>query len=236
MSNSSKPTLFFDFHGTLVYPDNIWFEAVHRIVTRLHPGRLPAEETLRAALGGRCLPWFEMPERDTRSVAGSEKWWAYSGGQFKEMFVRCGFSVEEAAALAPLMQAEILNAASHRLYPDTISTLSMLQQRGYRLFLLSNNFPELEEITDELKLKSYFEGFIISGLLGYEKPRPEIFAHARQLAGDPAKAVMIGDNPKDDIEGAKAAGFATVQIGRPPRSHAADYYIESLTELLDIFH
>ena len=86
-------------------------------------------------------------------------------------------------------------------------------------------------------LDEYFEGIIVSALVGFDKPRKEIFEYGKELACNPYQCIMIGDNPVDDIKGAKLAGFATILVNDRHPDYSGDYcdYIcKTLTDMLEI--
>ena len=231
-----KPVLFWDFHGTLTLPDVSWYDAAMDVAAATFPQKPLTWEMLLQHLKGQRLPWWSVPDRDTRHLTPPGAWWAHCETEFVQMFCDCGFSQAEAETLAPKLRGEVLQPRRYQLYPDALSTMQTLQHRGYRQFLLSNNYPELEELAGALGLLPYLEGVVVSACVGFDKPRREIFDHARNLAGNPMNCWMVGDNPTDDIEGAKKAGFTTVFAhvdGRdiPP---VADHSIENLTELLTL--
>lgn len=228
-----KPVLFWDFHGTLSLPDVVWFDAAMEAAAELTPEFNLQREVLEEHFHGTCLPWFTFDDGDTRSVAGSKAWWAHSEAHFVRMFMRCGFSEEQAGRLAPALREKILRPENYTLYPDAVETLKELQRRGYQSYVLSNNYPELEEVVEALGLRPYLQGVLVSGQIGYEKPRIEIFEAARKAAGEPAEVWMVGDNPRDDIEGGRAAGFVTVAVHGKP-APAADYELENLRDVLEL--
>jgi HAD superfamily hydrolase (TIGR01509 family) len=99
-------------------------------------------------------------------------------------------------------------AHTHVLYPDVLSTLDILQQRGYALGVVTNRAyggpPFLDDL-DQLGLLRFFDPqhIAISADLGYRKPHPDIFLHA--LAGldrAPRETAMVGDRMGADIIGA----------------------------------
>ncbi len=231
-TKDEKPVLFWDFHGTLSLPDVVWFDAAMEAAAERTPHRALTREELMTHFSYTCLPWYSVPSRDTRHLTTPGAWWAHSEREFEKMFQKCGFTQKEAIQLAPMLRKKVLQPQRYRLYEDAIPTLQTLKQRGYRSFVLSNNYPELSHITDALGLSGLFEDILVSGKIGYDKPRPEIFAAARKAAGGAKNAWMIGDNPVDDIEGGNAAGFTTVAVhnNKAPASHS----LGALGEILEL--
>ena len=63
--------------------------------------------------------------------------------------------------------------------------------------------------------KRYLQHVVISGIVGYSKPHPEIFRIALRLAGiEPSQAIHVGDLYESDIVGARNAGIQGVLIDR----------------------
>ncbi len=230
-----KPALFFDFHGTLTYPDNQWLDISCRLCDEFYPELEISHEKIRKNLIGKCLPWFTMPDRDTRNLVENDGWWRSCNRELAKMYINSGLTPRQARALVPHIRPYITDPSSHRLYPDTIFVLDELQRRGYKNYIISNNFPELPRVISRLGLDKYFDGCFVSALVGYAKPRKELFDFASRKAGRGEK-IMIGDNLRDDIFGAKACGFETVLVNKPKdqKSPACDYVAENLTALLDI--
>lgn len=131
-----------------------------------------------------------------------------------------------------LFQACIIRKNDYVLYEDTKHVLRECAQRGYRNYLLSNNYPELPFMVKELGLYEYFSDLFVSALIGYEKPRSELFAYAKKKANC-SSGLMVGDNPVADILGAKAAGLKAVLVHREEPSQA-DATCSTLKEILEI--
>lgn len=124
------------------------------------------------------------------------------------------------------------------LFPHAIALLDYLRPK-YRMAIISNGFPEVQDI----KLKScgianYFDRIFISEVVGYQKPRPEIF-HAAATAFNASKkhCLMIGDSWENDILGARNYGIDQVYFNpkqQGPEGRKATYEIASLKELMEI--
>ena len=75
---------------------------------------------------------------------------------------------------------------------------------------------------------------LLAALEGVAKPRPAFFQRALDRAGVlPDQALMVGDNPYADIQGAAGVGITGVLIDREGRNHIAGIpAIRRLNELV----
>lgn len=136
-----------------------------------------------------------------------------------------------------------------KLFPDVPGTLRWLRGMGYRLGAVTNrgySGPRFHKELRELGLSDLFEILVISCDVGYMKPHPRIFQHSLERMGlEPHETVMVGDDLRADVEGAKTMGMLTVWR-RPPldepveatetRPEATgpltpDYVVDSIGEL-----
>jgi 2-haloacid dehalogenase len=97
--------------------------------------------------------------------------------------------------------------------PGTVDVLAELRATGVRLVALSNwsaeTFPLARERFDFL---AWFEGIVISGDVGVNKPDRRIFEHlTAQFCIEPADALFIDDSPAN-VEAASALGFCAIQF------------------------
>lgn len=100
-------------------------------------------------------------------------------------------------------------------YPEAVPVLEELKSLGVPLYVVSNWDIELEKVLDELGWTRFFDGIIVSAVLGVEKPRREIYDEALRLAGVAAdRAVMVGNDPVSDVKGASETGMDAVFIDR----------------------
>ena len=97
------------------------------------------------------------------------------------------------------------------LYPGTLEALKQLREKGFRLWLLSNAqrvFTEYE--LRHLGLGEQLDGIYISSDYRCRKPDTRFFnALVDEQKLDKDKCLMIGNDIRTDIGGAKAAGLAT---------------------------
>jgi HAD superfamily hydrolase (TIGR01549 family) len=101
------------------------------------------------------------------------------------------------------------------LYDDVAPVLSDLARSGFRLGLISNTHRCLTSFQEHFDLAGLISAAISSSEHGYNKPHPSIFRTAlRLLQVTPEEAVMVGDNPKQDIEGALNIGMGAVLVCR----------------------
>ncbi|MEG0020114.1 MAG: HAD family hydrolase, partial [Oscillospiraceae bacterium] len=230
-----KPTLFWDFHGTLTLHLHQWTDCAYELINTNFPQLGITHETVCENLDGKCLPWYTCPNRDTRHLLPNDGWWTSCNNELFKMFVACGLSEQQAELVYTKVRPYLVDVKNNPLYDDTKAVLGELKNRGYKNYLVSNNYPELDEVMDKLELTNYFEDMVISGKIGYDKPRKEIFEIAKNVANNPKECIMIGDNINDDIHGAKACGFKTIWIAKKGKEDKdADYVCEELSEILDI--
>lgn len=101
-----------------------------------------------------------------------------------------------------------------RLYDGARELLAALRERGCGVWLLSNAqaiFTRWE--LEQMDLLPLFDGVYLSSDCGVKKPDRRFFDILLKEQGiDPARAVMVGNDGVCDIQGARAAGLATVYI------------------------
>jgi 2-haloacid dehalogenase len=97
--------------------------------------------------------------------------------------------------------------------PGTVDVLADLRAAGVRLIALSNwsaeTFPIARERFDFL---AWFEGIVISGEVGVNKPDRRIFDHlAEQFGIEPAAALFIDDSSAN-VDAARALGLRAIRF------------------------
>jgi len=119
-------------------------------------------------------------------------------------------------------------------YPDALPVLKTLQERGYKLGLITNTHWRILDKTRK-EFEKYFEVITLSYEHGYVKPHPSIFTVTLKKLGVSANFCLhVGDDPIADVQGAKRVGIRTAFIKRGKRKAKADVRIKRLSELIEL--
>jgi putative hydrolase of the HAD superfamily len=218
-----------DFDGTLVYSDHLWSNSVFRALNETVINHNIVFADIR-----RCMATgftWQTPFEDYSKMTG-EKWWDFMNRHFYNSYISLGIEPDLAKVATNKVRTIIKETKNYNLYPDTISALEAAREKGCKNVLLSNNYPDLIDVLDALDLTKYFDHLIISALVGYDKPRSEIFKMAKNLYPD-GEYIMVGDNPHADVEGGKAADMKTVLVHKGDCAEA-DYCFDDLMSVLDV--
>ncbi|KAH7292325.1 hypothetical protein KP509_29G061900 [Ceratopteris richardii] len=98
--------------------------------------------------------------------------------------------------------------AAWKLPVGVLSSLQQLKESGVKLGVISNFDTRLRPLLQELNISEVFHSIIVSCEVGYEKPAPEIFKAALSaLNVEASEAVLLGDDPIADKEGARSVGM-----------------------------
>lgn len=108
------------------------------------------------------------------------------------------------------------NFYGRALRPEAPAVLAELQERGFRLAVISN-ILSLGLVPQKLAsygIAGFFDPVITSSGFGYRKPHPRIFHEAAARMGlPPAACAYVGDTVSRDVAGARAAGYGlAIQI------------------------
>lgn len=130
------------------------------------------------------------------------------------------------------------------IYKNSKTVLSTIREMGIKTALISNASISVIEVMKATQLNEYFDHTTFSFKIGFRKPDPEIYSDALDNLTVPAENVIfIGDGNDGELDGAKKLGMTTVKIKNIAFNNISsfqsnfkyiDYYIENLTEILDI--
>jgi putative hydrolase of the HAD superfamily len=144
------------------------------------------------------------------------RWW---GRVVALTFERAGCAAPPPAAVAAGIEAFARGAAWHPC-AGAFAALAALRARGLKIALVSNYDARLHHVVRELGLRQFFDAVLVSSEVGWAKPSPRIYAAAlAALRVAPGEALMVGDRPREDVEGARAAGLRALLYdprGRSP--------------------
>jgi FMN phosphatase YigB (HAD superfamily) len=97
------------------------------------------------------------------------------------------------------------------LQPRALELLQALQDRGFKLGIISDWDPSLEEMLRGMGVMEHMSAIAVSEIVGVTKPDPRLFQDAlRQIPAAPEESLHIGDLRELDVAGAHAAGMSAV--------------------------
>lgn len=216
-----------DFDGTLAYSNSLWSNAVYKAIKETQTTTNITLDNIKKHMS-EGFTWH-TPNEDYHKLIG-DMWWDFMNKRFSDIYIILKTDKATADKASKKVRGIVKKSHNYTLYEDTITTLKYCKQKGYINVLLSNNYPDLNDVLDELDISKYFEHFVISALVGYDKPRNEIFEYARKLYKNACKYYMVGDNISADIIGAKNTGMTTILIHNTLES-TADYSFKTLAEV-----
>ena len=130
-----------------------------------------------------------------------------------------------------------------KLRKGALKVLKTLKSKGIKVALVTDLTTHIQlRKLKKLKIGDYVDVFVTSEEAGNEKPHQIMFLLTlKKLGIQPKDALMVGDNPLTDIEGANAVGLDTVLLkkGKLVNTYKEDYrkpnhYIKEISEVLDI--
>jgi len=206
-ASDAVDAVLFDVDFTLVKPGPLlgpegYRAAGERHGLRLDPARY-AEARVAAVEDLRHHPELEHDE---------EIW-----VRFTEDIVRgMGGEGDRIREVAVAITDGWLHSENFELYEDVLPVLGHLREREVKIGLVSNTSRDLDAFVRHFSLD--VDAWISSRVHGKVKPSPTIFRAALELLDVvPGAAVMVGDSPLDDIEGARALGMRAYLIDREAR-------------------
>lgn len=221
-----RKVIFWDFHGTLTYDHHLWTNSVLEALGSLAGQYKVTYEGLRPFLKDG-FPW----DKNGKPELKGEAWWDDRLECFIKAYSTFGIPEKEGKAAARRARSIILSPKSYKVRPDASAVLALSIYKGYKNYLLSNNYPEMEQVLEGLFLRRFFTGCVVSGAVGANKPEEKIFRIAEKAANFPKLVWMVGDSPVADMRGAKRAGWKTAFLSKD-KCDDADISAPSLTELI----
>jgi putative hydrolase of the HAD superfamily len=211
--------VFFDVGNTLLFPNR---ERIHAPLAER--GLVPDPEHL-LDLERRTKNQFDSLM--TKDGSHDHSFWLMFYTQFLS---EIGLNDD---ALRDQLVTSIRNSANW----DTIrpGTAEQLQQIGelYPIGVISNADGKIENVLRACGIADCFRTITDSGLVGHEKPHPEIFRYAlKQMNAAPEQSLYVGDVYSVDYLGATGAGMQAILMDIPGAYRDKGLpRVESLAEL-----
>jgi len=217
--NSQVKAIFFDVGNTLLFPNR---ERIHAPLTER--GFTPDADLLRD-LECRTKNQFDGMMTNNGN-ADHSFWWMF----YSQLFSEVGLNDD---AVRDQLVASIRNSGNwDTIRPGTAEQLREIGER-YQIAVISNADGKIEDVLRRCGIDHYFRTITDSGLVGYEKPHPEIFRHAlKTMNAAPEQSLYVGDVYSVDYLGATGAGMQAVLMDIPGAyRHKGVPRVESLEEL-----
>jgi putative hydrolase of the HAD superfamily len=126
-----------------------------------------------------------------------------------------GVEVDGAAVMAAIAAAGVAR-------PAMLEAIRRIRARGLRVGALTNNWKR-EGPEDDLiphRLRSHFDVFVESRVVGLRKPDPRIYLLAcRELGVEPSRTAFL-DDIGSNLKAARALGMVTIKVDDPARALA----------------
>ena len=216
---SKVKVIFFDVGNTLLFPNR---ERIHAPLAER--GFVPDADHLRD-LECRTKNQFDGMMTSNGSTDRSFWWMFYS-----QLLSELGLEDDE---IRDQLVAGIRNSGNW----DTIrpGTAERLREIGelYQVAVISNADGRIKDVLRKCGIADCFRTITDSGLVGYEKPHPEIFRQAlKTVNAAPEEGVYGGDVYSVDYLGAAGAGMRGVLMDVPGAYREKEVpRVESLAQL-----
>lgn len=135
------------------------------------------------------------------------------------------------------------------LIPGAGEVLRQLHDEGFPIALVADGeWDSFQNVYRRNGLGRCFDQWIVSEVVGMQKPAPIMFETAFQKMGltqeDKPRIVMIGNNLKKDVAGANRMGITSIWLDWSPRyfhtveepDWQPDYTVHTPQELLELLH
>ncbi|MGA6984773.1 MAG: HAD family hydrolase [Terriglobales bacterium] len=204
--NSKVKVIFFDVGNTLLFPNR---ERIHAPLARR--GFVPDAEHLRD-LECRTKNQFDDVMTGAMKKNGSTDhgfWWMF----YTQLLTEIGLNDD---ARRDQLVAAIRNSGNWDIiHPGTAEQLRELRER-YQVAVISNADGKIEDVLRKCGIADCFHTITDSGLIGYEKPHPEIFRQAMlSMNAAPTESLYVGDVYSVDYLGATGAGMQAILMDVP---------------------
>jgi len=194
----SKPqVVFFDVGNTLLFPNR---GRIHAPLTALG---IQPETDLLSRIERQVKNEFDSLM--TRDGSHDHSFWSMF---YSQLLAELGVQDD---AICNQLVTNIRNSANWDVIPE--GTREQLAKIGARnpIAVISNADGRIEDVLRRCNIADCFRTITDSGIVGYEKPHPEIFRQAlKSMNAAPEESLYVGDVYSVDYLGAKAVGMQAI--------------------------
>ena len=192
---AERRVIFFDVGNTLLFPNRL------KMLAPIAIDRHPTLEQWQA-LERRTKMEFDRGLESGRLDRGF--WWIFHTYLLDDLNEGGDGFVQE------LVRNTQDSANWDQLLPGTRSVLERIRQK-YRIAVISNADGKIENVLSRCGIADCFESITDSGIVGFEKPRAEIFEAALRTMNVRAdQSLYVGDVYSVDYIGATNAGMPAI--------------------------
>jgi putative hydrolase of the HAD superfamily len=176
---------------------------------------------------------FGVPAKDAYAALRHAR---EAGSRGSELQKLCEVTRLDATIVPDLLREFHAHRPQLWLRHDAAAALRMLRETGWRTALLTNGDPSIQAAkVRALSLEALVDHVVYASehAPGGKPAREPFLETLSRLQAAPHEAVMVGDDPVNDIEGARALGMRTIFLARPGRPHhaVADAMVRLLSDV-----
>lgn len=197
-----RRVVFFDVGNTLLFPNRS--KMLAPIASEHHP-------TLEQWQALECRTKREFDLGMQSGLVDHGFWWIFYNHLLQEIEDSTHCRQQDRNQLVPELVRNTQNSANwDQIVPGTKAALGRIAER-FRIAVISNADGKIKEILSRCGIAECFESITDSGVVGFEKPRAEIFEAAlKAMKARADKSVYVGDVYSVDYIGASRAGMQAV--------------------------
>ena len=121
----------------------------------------------------------------------------------------------------------VYNTSKYVFYDDVKEVIPRLKNK-YKMAVVSDAWPSLENVFIDADMKKYFETIVISTQIGTLKPDPKMYETAiKSLDVNNSETIFIDDN-KNNCMGAEKIGIKSILMSRENYDEDKEKYKEML--------
>jgi len=205
--------IIFDLGSTLIYFEGDWSEVIYQasqvLYRQLEKAGLKLDERPFLREYHQAVNAYYQ-ERESEFIEHTTHY------ILRNLLVEWGYPEVPDQILRQALKAMYAVSQAHwHVEPDAVPTLKKLQERGYRLGLISNaaDDNDVQTLVDKAEIRSFFDKILTSAGEGIRKPNPHIFQKLLDYWDlPPMQVAMVGDTLGADVLGAKNAGLFSIWI------------------------